>query len=202
MRFGRSGLTLVELLVAMAIISLLVVLAWPAFNRSIKSAELAQSVSNLRTIAAMAHGYAAENNGALPPMQTEEGGTATWDSLLLAYSTGTSERVFAARADHFPRPPGKIPRSYSLNPRLAGRPLVAVSRPSAVAMVVERHASSSGDPMAYVSGPPVKPTGYSDFPYEGKTQVAFFDGSVAMVAKMDWMAWHRTYIDPENPDWQ
>lgn len=201
-RFGRAGLTLIELLVALAVLAILAVLALPAINRVTRSGETAQSVLNLRAIAAMIHGYSAENNGALPPMQAGEGGSATWDSLLLAYSSGTPERIFAARADRFPRPTGKTPRSYSLNPRFAGKPLVAVSQPSRVALLVERHASQNGDPMAYVSGPPVKPTGYSDFPYEGKTQIAFFDGSVAMVGKMDWMAWHHTYIDPENPDWQ
>lgn len=198
----RSAFTVLELSVALAVIALLTLLSIPAYKRILASGAVSQSTSNLRAIAAMAHGYAAENNGVLPPMQTGEEEIATWDSLLLAYSIGTSERIFAAKADRFPRPPGKTPRSYSLNPRFAGKPVVAVSRPSVVALVVERHASANGDPLAYVSGPPFKPTGYSDFPYEGKTQIALFDGCVAMVEKMDWLAWHRTYIDPENPDWQ
>lgn len=201
-RLCRGGLTLIELLVALAILALLAVLALPALTRVIRLGEIAQSVSNLRAITTMVHGYAAENNGTLPRMEAEGSEAASWDNLLLAYSTGTPERIFSARADRYSRPHGKTPRSYSLNPRFAGKPLVLITQPAQVALVIERHASLYGDPMAYVGGPPVKPTGYSDFPYEGKTQIAFMDGSVVMVGKLDWLLWHRTYIDPENPDWQ
>lgn len=201
-RGPRSGFTLVELLVVIAIIALLAAFAIPALNRSLGSAAIAQSVSNLRTIASMTHGYAADNNGTLPPLANAGDEEPGWDNLLLAYSTGTPERIFAARSDRFPRPDGKTPRSYSLNPRFAGMPLVLISQHSRVALLIERHASLNGDPMAYVGGPPVKPTGYSDFPYQGKTQLAFADGSVAMVEQLGWVAWHHRYIDPENPDWQ
>ena len=197
---SRSALTLVELLVTVAIAALLAAVALPTMERATRRAGIAQSTSNLRSISSLVPAYAADHNGILPPLETAD--SMTWDVQLIGQATGAAESIFAAQLDRHARPAGKTPRSYSLNPRFAGKPQVLLTKPSQVALIVERHASLEGLPAAYVGGPPVKPTGYSDFPYEGKTQIALADGSVAMVERLDWLPWHRRYIDPDNPDWQ
>lgn len=184
-------------MVVLALLALLVALLLPAMQRAQRSAAMAQSAANLRSLSAMAHAYTAENNGQLPPMTLNaESSPQTWDSLLLAYAAAPPEDTFTARLDHFARPPGKTARSYSLNPALAGQRLALLSAPGRTALFIERHASLYGEPMAYVGGPPYRPTGYSDFPYEGKTQLALADGSVAMVGRLEWTAWHERYIFP------
>lgn len=189
----RDAVTFVELLAVVAVLTLLFALAVPVLRRAFDYSGIAQSAANLRALALMAHAFAADNSGLLPQMQTAAG---TWDTLLRGYSPQTSDRVFAARADHFTRPPGKTARSYSLNPALAGRRFAILDETCRLALFVERHASLYGEPMAYVGGLPYRPTGYSDFPYEGKTQIARTDGSVTLVGRMDWTAWHERYIFP------
>lgn len=190
-------MTILELLVVLALVALLAAVLVPALRRADRSAGIAQSTANLRAISSMAQAYAAENNGLLPPMTTNTDGTAaTWDRLLRSYASGAAENTFAARLDRFARPPGKTARSYSLNPALAGKRLALLDTPGRTALVIERHASLYGEPMAYVGGPPYRPTGYSDFPYDGKTQLAFADGSVSMAARLEWTAWHERYIFP------
>lgn len=194
---ATRGMTLIELLVVLALVGLLAAVLVPALQRADHSAGIAQSAANLRVISSMAHAYAAENNGLLPPMTTDaDGAAATWDKLLRSYTSGATESTFAARLDRFARPPGKTARSYSLNPALAGKRLALLAAPGRTALLIERHASLYGEPMAYVDGPPYRPTGYSDFPYDGKTQLAFADGSVSMVSRLEWTAWHERYIFP------
>ena len=63
-----DGFTLVELLVSLAVGAVLLALAWGASTRAIDSSRAAKSLSNLRAIGSATHGYAADNNGALPTM--------------------------------------------------------------------------------------------------------------------------------------
>jgi len=189
----RKAVTLVELLAVVAVVTLLCAIAVPFFRRASESSGMAQSAANLRALSLMAHNYAVEHEGLLPQMESTDG---TWDNQLLACSPGTSPSVFTARTDRFARPPDKTARSYSLNPALAGRRFALLDAASRLALFIERHASLYGEPMAYVGGPPYRPTGYSDFPYKGKTQIALMDGSVVLVGRMDWTAWHERYIFP------
>lgn len=63
---GRSGFTLVELLVVIAIIAVLMVLAFPAFRGFLEKGRQAACLGNLRGLGAALFCYAAENNGELP----------------------------------------------------------------------------------------------------------------------------------------
>ena len=75
-----------------------------------------------------------------------------------------------------------------MNAALGGKRLAVLTAAGRRALVIERYASIYGEPMAYVGGPTYRPSRYSDFPYDGKTQLAFTDGSVAMVGQMNWTA--------------
>jgi len=63
-----DGFTLVELLVGLAVAAVLVALALGASTRAIDSSRAAKSLANLRVIGTAIHGYAADNDGALPTM--------------------------------------------------------------------------------------------------------------------------------------
>jgi len=64
-RFSR-GFTLVELLVVMAIIAILVALAYPALNAAMVHARTAKCSANLRNIGGAMIMFAGDNNGNLP----------------------------------------------------------------------------------------------------------------------------------------
>lgn len=61
-----SAFTLMELMVSVAIISLLVALGFPAFKRSMDSSRAAACASNLRQIGTACFSFAGDNDGALP----------------------------------------------------------------------------------------------------------------------------------------
>jgi prepilin-type N-terminal cleavage/methylation domain-containing protein len=70
-RFGsRSGLTLVESLVVLAIIAILVGLLYPALSAYQDMGRRAQCLNNLRQIGIGLVNYAADNDGMLPPANT------------------------------------------------------------------------------------------------------------------------------------
>lgn len=82
-RIGRPAFTLVELLVVMAILSLLLSLLMPALTRTKAMARRTQCQANLRQIHAAATSYHSANNGALvaihPPVKMpENGGDEAW----------------------------------------------------------------------------------------------------------------------------
>jgi prepilin-type N-terminal cleavage/methylation domain-containing protein len=63
----RSGFTLIEMLVVVAILALLAVLIVPSVSRSIASSRNVQCMNNLRQVGAAILMYAGENQGRLPP---------------------------------------------------------------------------------------------------------------------------------------
>ena len=66
-REGRgAGFTLVELLVVIGIIALLISILLPALNKAREQAKRTACLSNLRSLAQLAHVYAAENRGRWP----------------------------------------------------------------------------------------------------------------------------------------
>ena len=77
---SKRAFTLVELLVAIAVIGVLAALLVPALERAREAARTAACASNLRQLAAAALSYAGENRGQFPwGMRVENGEMACWD---------------------------------------------------------------------------------------------------------------------------
>lgn len=71
---NRKGFTLVELLVVIAIIAVLAVVTFGVAGKMMKKSQQTTSMGNMRQIAILMNGYAAENNGKLPPPREENTG--------------------------------------------------------------------------------------------------------------------------------
>ncbi len=80
---NRRAFTLVELLVAIAVVGVLAALVFPTLERSRESARAAACASNLRQLAAAALSYAGEHRGQFPwGMRIESGEMACWDFVV------------------------------------------------------------------------------------------------------------------------
>ena len=93
----KTGFSLVELLVAVAVIALLTGIAFPAIQGGMGKAKLSQDLSNLRQIGQGILLYAAENNGNLPP--TSCMGEPSWIGSLRAYLGDRYDRVRISALD-------------------------------------------------------------------------------------------------------
>lgn len=67
------GFTLLELLVAVAIVAILAALLLPTVNSMVSASKAAACVSNLRTLGAALQTYIAENDGRFPPSRDRKG---------------------------------------------------------------------------------------------------------------------------------
>src|SRR5262245_1462871 len=73
----HRAFTLIEVLVAVAIIAIIMALAIPAFNSVLERAKATKDLSNLRQIGAATQMYLNDNNGVFPGSATQ-----TWMSQL------------------------------------------------------------------------------------------------------------------------
>lgn len=78
---GGGGFTLVEMLVALAIMAVLVALLFPALAGTTESGRRAKCLGNLRQIGAATFAFAADNNGELPSQSSP-----TWMSQIWSYA--------------------------------------------------------------------------------------------------------------------
>ncbi|MGC1480575.1 MAG: prepilin-type N-terminal cleavage/methylation domain-containing protein [Chthoniobacterales bacterium] len=123
----EGGVTLIELLVAVAIVAILAAIAVPGFSAMRARAESAECLSNLRQLGIALNGYLGENDLVMPTVaaaRVSDGpAVATIDSVLLDYAGG--EEVFRCPAD-----PGvwrETGTSYFWNPTLSGQRATALS---------------------------------------------------------------------------
>ena len=100
-----TAFSLVELLVVLGILALFTGIVLPAVGTAREAAKRAQCLANLRQLAAAAHGYAADHDGAYPSGYFSAGRTAYhWDfTLVLNPQTGVREvkpgLLWAGRGD-------------------------------------------------------------------------------------------------------
>lgn len=94
----RSGFTLIEILVVVAIISLLSAILLPVLVRARDSARRSSCQSNLRQIGFGAVQYSADYDGQIPPQQLQHTATTSvyWPTLLVPYIK--SNQIFTCPA--------------------------------------------------------------------------------------------------------
>ena len=110
--FGRgarpagSGFSLVELLVALAVVAVLAALAFPALQRAAEKTRTSRDAGNLRQIGAGLLMFAVENGGRLPEAgavipwgTTGENGLPPWTEQIAPYLGGKRE-VFISPLGH------------------------------------------------------------------------------------------------------
>ncbi|PAW77919.1 MAG: hypothetical protein B9S32_09795 [Verrucomicrobia bacterium Tous-C9LFEB] len=106
----RLGLTLMELLVVMAILSVLIALLLPAVKNMREGARRAECVHNLKQIASALFTYASDHDGMLPPVSTSwppPGQDYTWGKAIWEYA-GYSSSAFQFKVfDLCQLPPAK-----------------------------------------------------------------------------------------------
>jgi prepilin-type N-terminal cleavage/methylation domain-containing protein/prepilin-type processing-associated H-X9-DG protein len=114
-RLFRRAFTLIEVLVAVAIIAIIMALAIPAFSRAVERAKATKDLSNLRQIGIAMQTLLNDNDQLLPVTTTWPGiSTSTTPVLYPKYLSG--RRVFQSPFDkRTPAETDTAPVSYSIN---------------------------------------------------------------------------------------
>jgi heavy metal sensor kinase len=141
---GRSGFTLVELLIVMAVMAVVAGLLMPVFGRARETARQTTCASHLRQIGMALRLYVDDHDGRYPVTPTEVGttlddeeneGVHDWEDEI--------ERLFRPpqlfRCPSDPSPSEFFPTSYTLNGAFAtGLPESEISFPAATIVVADR----------------------------------------------------------------
>jgi prepilin-type N-terminal cleavage/methylation domain-containing protein len=102
---NKRGFTLIEMLVAIAIIAMLAALLLPALARAKASAHRAACISNLRQINLATHMYADDHGDAIRAITNKEALYFTYKETIQPYlsrnGSPTNDSVFACPADDF-----------------------------------------------------------------------------------------------------
>ncbi|MBN8709599.1 MAG: prepilin-type N-terminal cleavage/methylation domain-containing protein [Verrucomicrobia bacterium] len=125
LRLSSGAFTLAELLVVIALVGVMASLLISGLQKYRKTANAAQCISNMRTIASGIIMYTGDNEGRFPPYITAANGQPwsmyrSWDYVIKPYLAMASEqpgKLFKCPSD--PRPyidaSGNYARSYSLS---------------------------------------------------------------------------------------
>jgi prepilin-type N-terminal cleavage/methylation domain-containing protein/prepilin-type processing-associated H-X9-DG protein len=116
---SHRAFTLVELLVVIAIIAVLATLAVPAIGGAMESSQRSKCASNMKSIGAGIHLYAAEHNGKLPSINCINP-DATWIEQLQSYlgTNYTTVRVSPADPNAAQKLQSAHATSYLMNERV------------------------------------------------------------------------------------
>lgn len=152
-RYSLRGFTLIELLVVVAIIAIIMALAFPAFARAIERAKATKDMSNLRQIGMATQLYMNDNSGVLFSSTT-----GSWMSQLYNADPPpatpkylSSWGVFVSPFDHPASPRTSSPDnansavSYGINATsgLIGMSVDKISKPSVFIVFAPAQASGS-----------------------------------------------------------
>ncbi len=100
-RGKKSGFTLVELLIVIAIVGVLVALSITGLNLFRKRAQQSGALSNLRSLAASAASYGGDHDGNVPPYRSTEftGAAVYWFCWLPSYYGTSAARTMKTPGD-------------------------------------------------------------------------------------------------------
>lgn len=153
---GPRAFTLVEMLIAVAVMGILAALLLPIASRSVKSARAAQSLANLKSIGAVMHIYASDNNGVFP-LVWDSATSTSWIATIWPYSSdrrfpGTTPTALKGSIFYTPLSEnGTTARTFGMNEPLQSKYpsrmyLTTVPTPSKVALVGDVKTSGSFRP--------------------------------------------------------
>ncbi|GEM_PF-3965617 len=109
--FRRRAFTLLEMLTALSVVTLLAILMMPSINRTLESGRRARSTGNLRQIGLALQNYSRDHDQQYPYTYYP---TNTWDGLLVKEGYATPQ-VFACPSDKIKRTRSGDIRSYAYN---------------------------------------------------------------------------------------
>lgn len=206
----KAGFTLLELLMACAMVSLLVAIAIPATSRIGDYTSRTKSISNLRQIGVAAHLYANDHNQQLPGQAASAGllpiGTPPdqWPALFCAYLTPSDPTVFLDPGDPAT---SKLPLAAILSNSTNNTafvyngfddlavndqppqavPLTTLAAPSEIVLLAQK---TRGANAFYVS-PLFQPIAnllslLNPAAYDGGSHYLFVDGSVRFIKQADY----------------
>ncbi|MGE9291875.1 MAG: prepilin-type N-terminal cleavage/methylation domain-containing protein [Puniceicoccales bacterium] len=200
-----GGFSLVELLLAIAIVGILVGIVVPFLMDARKKAGIAQCASNLRTLGGALIMYAQDQGGRLPGLNHPYWDVAALSMLDQSSYPAPYSDVLKCPADDYDRPDGYQPRSYSMNPvlmnyfdlftssgatseRNQGMRLNNLVNPSTIFLLMEHHRSEN----VYAGGNYIVSTGVKDV-HSGGMNVVFCDGHVEFVANQSVEEFQKNY---------
>ncbi len=211
-QYSYAAFTLIEILVATAIIGILVAVLFAVIDRGRSSANASQCLSNLRQLAIAMHLYTQDNNGCLPySMEPAHGGS--WDYLLRAYLFSQEEAKAAGKAKGLPTGIFRCPvsrktvldaeraSSFAININLVkqnasrGDPqlMVNIAVPSQTYLIIDSNKREfwRDDKAAFVND--MRYEGAAVHRHNGKLNMAFADASVRAL-DFEQIAWDSASV--------
>ena len=201
----KAAFTLVELLVALAILVVLVALGIPATSHMSQYAARIKATSNMRQIGVASRLYANEHNQQLPGQPPASDGTSDrWPTLFCQYLSPSDPRVFLDNADPAAAklPVSEVISNQSNNTGYvyngfdemaadgvppATVPLVRVATPSQVVLLAQKSSSSK----AFYVDPLLQPLAdllgiLNPQAYDGGAYYLYVDGSVRFTKQTEY----------------
>ena len=108
-----SAFTLVEILVVVALISVLAILVTRSLPNFLGGAAKAQCAGNMRSLGVAIHQYAQDNDGYLPPLVTDW--DKSWPYLLISGGYASPE-IFRCPTARTAKSPSNAQKGYGQNP--------------------------------------------------------------------------------------
>ncbi len=169
----RSGFTLIEMLIVIAIIAVIAAILFPVFQKVRENARAAACLSNYHQIGLAIHEYAGDNDGETPP----DGGS--FGGLIADCDPYTRNAAIFACPDDYDRLTESRPGSYRMASLYQGLPIscgwqdpynpAVTAQPAQTTLAYEAEQDFSQSPIV------------TTYRHRGGTQILAFDGHTRWV---------------------